>query len=77
MKLFYFHHTKDFGHDFFIEFFRFRGWCLFHSYFYTAEYGRTFPYLSIVMGGSRFFYFALSFLKVGFNFELLSRSHFK
>ena len=50
MKLIKFKHRWDYGHDFYVTLLKFEKWCVFHGCFYTAVYGRTFPYLNIVMG---------------------------
>lgn len=77
MKLFHYKHREDYGHDYYLTLLQVGRWCLFQSCFYTAVFGRNFPYLSIVMGSSRLFYLSFSFWKIGFTIEFLARSWFK
>ena len=72
MKLIQFKHREDFGHDFYITLFRFKEGYLFQGCFYTAEYGRKFPYFSLVMGSGRIFEINFSFLKFGFRLSFIA-----
>jgi len=77
MKLIKFKHRWDYGHDFYVTLLKFEKWCVFHGCFYTAVYGRTFPYLNIVMGSGRLLEIDFSFYKFGFNLSFLTMWWFK
>ena len=77
MKLIKLKHRWDYGHDFYVTLIKFEKWCLFHGCFYTAVYGRRFPYLNIVMGSGRLLEIDFSFYKFGFNFSFLTMWWFK
>lgn len=67
MKLIQFKTREDFGRDFYITLLKCKGGCAFQGCFYTAEYGRKFPYFSLVMGAGRIFEVNFSFLNFGFR----------
>lgn len=72
MKLINFKHSQDFGHNFYINILKFDEFSIFYGCFYTAEYGRMFPYLSLTIGASSLFKIDFSFLKIGFNLCFLT-----
>jgi len=72
MKLIQFKHREDYGHDFYITLLRFKHWCVFQGCFYTAVYGRRFPYFSLVMGSGRILEVSFSFLNFGFTLSFLT-----
>lgn len=65
-------HREDFGHDFYLTIARYRNFCLFQGCFYTAVYGRIFPYLSVTLGSGRLLEISFSFYKIGFNLSFLT-----
>lgn len=73
MKLIKFSYCEDYGHNFYLTILRFNEWCVFHGCFYTAMYGRTFPYLNIIVGSSRLLEINFSFFNIGFNLSFFTR----
>ena len=77
MKLFEFHTQDDFGKEFYLTLLKCRNWSLFQSVFYFPDYGRTFPYLSLIFGSSRLFEISFQFLNFGFTLSFFSRAWYE
>ena len=77
MKLLDIKRTYDYGHDFYFSILRIGRWYLFQSCFSYNDYGRGFPYLSVILGSGRLISINFDVLRFGISFELISRSWFK
>jgi hypothetical protein len=76
MNLFHYKHREDWGHDYYLTLFQVGRWALIQSCFYTAVYGRKYPYLNITLGSGRLIHISFSWFIFGFSIEFISRSWF-
>lgn len=73
MKLFETQTIDDFGKEFYITILKYRNWSLFRSCVQWMEYGRSFPYLKIVIGYFRLFEIEFQFLKFAITISIISK----
>ena len=74
MKLFQYKQRDDWGIDRYITLLSIKGWSFFQGCVSTTVFEGRFPYLSIIMGGTRLLYVSFSIWKIGFTIEFLARS---
>lgn len=74
MELISFKKQEDYGRDFYLTLLKIKNWCMIQVCLSTMVYGRSWPYLSIILGSGRLLGFNFQIWKFGICIELISRS---